>query len=72
MYMYNKKWLLLHVVVTLDNRQNAKLCDSARKVGCCINNRKVTPDRIEEFKAESGRQKWWQDRANTVYEGGLF
>ena len=37
-----------------------------------VNNRKVTPDRIEEFKAESGRQKWWQDRANTVYEGGLF
>jgi O-succinylbenzoate synthase len=37
-----------------------------------ISNRKVTPDRIEEFKAEPGRQKWWQDRANTIYEGGLF
>jgi len=37
-----------------------------------INNRKVTPDRIEEFKAEPGRQKWWQDRANAIYEGGLF
>ena len=37
-----------------------------------IKNHKVTPDRIEEFKAESDRQKWWQDRANAVYEGGLF
>ena len=37
-----------------------------------IKNRKVIPDRIEEFKAESGRQKWWQDRANSVYEGGNF
>ena len=37
-----------------------------------IKNHKVTPDRIEEFKAESGRQKWWQDRANAIYEGGLF
>jgi O-succinylbenzoate synthase len=37
-----------------------------------IKNRKVIPDRIEEFKAESGRQKWWQDRANAVYEGGNF
>ena len=37
-----------------------------------IKNHKVTPDRIEEFKAESGRQKWWQDRANAVYEGGSF
>lgn len=37
-----------------------------------IKNRKVIPDRIEEFEAESGRQKWWQDRANAVYEGGNF
>jgi len=37
-----------------------------------IKNHKVIPDRIEEFKAESTRQKWWQDRANAVYEGGLF
>ena len=37
-----------------------------------IKNHKVTPDRIEEFKAESARQKWWQDRANAIYEGGLF
>jgi O-succinylbenzoate synthase len=37
-----------------------------------IKNRKVIPDQIEEFKAESGRQKWWQDRANAVYEGGNF
>ena len=37
-----------------------------------IKNRKVIPDRIEEFKAESGRQKWWQDRANAVYEGGNY
>jgi len=37
-----------------------------------IKTRKVIPDRIEEFKAESGRQKWWQDRANAVYEGGNF
>jgi O-succinylbenzoate synthase len=46
--------------------------DSLIPINGIINNRKVTPDRIEEFKAESGRQKWWQDRANTVYEGGLF
>lgn len=37
-----------------------------------IKNHKVIPDRIEEFRAESTRQKWWQDRANSVYEGGLF
>ena len=37
-----------------------------------IKNHKVTPDRIEEFKAEPDRQKWWQDRANAIYEGGLF
>ena len=37
-----------------------------------IKNRKVIPDRIAEFKAESGRQKWWQDRADAVYEGGNF
>ena len=37
-----------------------------------ISNRKVTPDRIEEFKAEPSRQKWWQDRADAIYEGGLF
>ena len=46
--------------------------DSLIPINGIINNRKVTPDRIEEFKAESGRQKWWQDRVNTVYEGGLF
>ena len=37
-----------------------------------IKNHKVTPDRIKEFKVEPGRQKWWQDRANAIYEGGLF
>ena len=43
-----------------------------RPINGIIKNRKVIPDRIEEFKAESGRQKWWQDRANAVYEGGNF
>ena len=37
-----------------------------------ISNRKVTPDRIEEFKVEPSRQKWWQDRVDAIYEGGLF
>jgi O-succinylbenzoate synthase len=37
-----------------------------------LSNRKVTPDRIEEFKVEPSRQKWWQDRADAIYEGDLF
>jgi o-succinylbenzoate synthase len=37
-----------------------------------IANRKVTPDRISEFKVDNQRQKWWQDRADLIYEGGLI
>ncbi len=37
-----------------------------------IANRKVTPDRISEFKVDNQRQKWWQDRADLIYEGSLF
>lgn len=40
--------------------------------GGVIRNRKVIPDRISEFKAESERQKWWQDRVNQIYERGQF
>ena len=37
-----------------------------------IANRKVTPDRISEFKVDNHRQKWWQDRADLIYEGNLI
>ena len=37
-----------------------------------INNRRVTPDRISEFKVDNQRQKWWQDRADVIYEGSLI
>ena len=37
-----------------------------------IANRKVTPDRISEFKVDNHRQKWWQDRADQIYEGSLI
>lgn len=37
-----------------------------------IANRKVTPDRINEFKVDNQRQKWWQDRADLIYEGSLI
>ncbi len=37
-----------------------------------INNRRVTPDRISEFKVDNQRHKWWQDRADEIYEGSLI
>ena len=37
-----------------------------------ITNHKVTPDRISEFKVDNQRQKWWQDRADQIYEGSLI
>jgi O-succinylbenzoate synthase len=37
-----------------------------------IAKRKVTPDRISEFKVDNHRQKWWQDRADLIYEGNLI
>jgi len=37
-----------------------------------IANRKVIPDRISEFKVDNQRQKWWQDRADLIYEGSLI
>lgn len=37
-----------------------------------ISNRRVTPDRISEFKVDNQRQKWWQDRADVIYEGSLI
>jgi len=37
-----------------------------------IANQKVTPDRISEFKVDNQRQKWWQDRADLIYEGSLI
>jgi O-succinylbenzoate synthase len=37
-----------------------------------IANCKVTPDRISEFKVDNQRQKWWQDRADLIYEGSLI
>jgi O-succinylbenzoate synthase len=32
-----------------------------------INNRRIVPDLIEEFKAVPARQSWWQDRVNEIY-----
>ena len=37
-----------------------------------IANHKVTPDRISEFEVDNYRQKWWQDRADLIYEGSLI
>lgn len=37
-----------------------------------IANHKITPDRISEFKVDNQRQKWWQDRADLIYEGSLI
>ena len=37
-----------------------------------IANHKVTPDQISEFKVDNQRQKWWQDRADQIYEGSLI
>ena len=37
-----------------------------------IQHRKITPDLIEQFKAEPARQIWWQDRVNEVFVGGLI
>jgi O-succinylbenzoate synthase len=37
-----------------------------------IVNHRVTPDRISEFKVDNQRQKWWQDRADVIYEGSLI
>lgn len=37
-----------------------------------IINRRITPDRISEFKVDNQRQKWWQDRADVIYEGSLI
>ena len=36
-----------------------------------ISNRRVIPDRINEFKVDQQRHKWWQDRADVIYEGSL-
>ncbi|MDA3030111.1 MAG: o-succinylbenzoate synthase [Actinomycetota bacterium] len=37
-----------------------------------ISNRRVIPDRINEFKVDQQRHKWWQDRADVIYEGSLI
>jgi O-succinylbenzoate synthase len=47
-------------------------CDSLLASKGVIANRKVTPDRISEFKVDNHRQKWWQDRADLIYEGSLI
>lgn len=46
--------------------------DSLLALKGVITNRKVTPDRISEFKVDNQRQKWWQDRADLIYEGSLI
>lgn len=37
-----------------------------------IKNRRVTPDLLEQFKAEPARQEWWQNRVNEIYEQVLI
>jgi O-succinylbenzoate synthase len=34
--------------------------------------RKITPDLIEQFRAEPTRLDWWQDRVNEIFERGLI
>ena len=46
--------------------------DSLIALNGVINNRRVTPDRISEFKVDIRRHKWWQDRADEIYEGSLI
>ena len=46
--------------------------DSLIALNGVINNRRVTPDRISEFKVDIQRHKWWQDRADEIYEGSLI
>lgn len=36
-----------------------------------ITNRKIIPDLLDQFRAESARQIWWQDRVNEIYSGAL-
>jgi len=37
-----------------------------------IINRRVTPDRISEFKVDNLLKKWWKDRSDVIYEGSLI
>lgn len=46
--------------------------DSLIALNGVINNRRVTPDRMSEFKVDIQRHKWWQDRADEIYEGSLI
>jgi O-succinylbenzoate synthase len=37
-----------------------------------MKHRKITPDLIEQFRAEPSRQIWWEDRVNEIFERGLI
>lgn len=37
-----------------------------------IKHRKITPDLIEQFKADPARLIWWQDRVNEIFDRGLI
>ncbi|MGI9194888.1 MAG: o-succinylbenzoate synthase [Candidatus Nanopelagicus sp.] len=37
-----------------------------------IKHRRITPDLIEQFKADPARVIWWQDRVNEIFDGGLL
>ena len=37
-----------------------------------IKNRRITPDLIEQFKADPARLIWWQDRVNEIFDRGLI
>ena len=37
-----------------------------------IKHRKITPDLIEQFKADPTRVIWWQDRVNEIFDRGLI
>ena len=37
-----------------------------------IKHRRITPDLIEQFKADPARLIWWQDRVNEIFDRGLI
>jgi len=59
-------------LATVDLLEGDVTSDSLIALNGVINNRRVTPDRISEFKVDIQRHKWWQDRADEIYEGSLI
>lgn len=59
-------------LATVDLLEGDVTSDSLIALNGVINNRRVTPDRMSEFKVDIQRHKWWQDRADEIYEGSLI